>query len=129
MSAVLAVGTSSSSLTDISPDPSALTWGLQDISSADAGRVQDAGNTMHKMRTSQKRKLALTWAEPTAAQVSAILTAFNPEYVWVRYWDAMAGEEQVRQFYVGDRSAPLRWVRLPGRGTRFQTLSFDIIER
>ena len=42
---MLYVGTSASSLTAISLDPSSMEFGLQDISAADAGRVQDAGNT------------------------------------------------------------------------------------
>ena len=128
MTAVLAVGPDPSHLTDITPDPSALQWGLQDISASDAGRVHDAGNTMYKMRTSQKRKLNITWIEPTASQAAAILQAFNAEYFYVRYFDAMAGAYQVRQFYAGDRSAPFRWHEIMG-GTRFSTLSFDIIER
>ena len=49
--AMLSVGTNPSNLVDISLDPAQLTWGLQDISASDAGRVQDAGNTMYKMRT------------------------------------------------------------------------------
>ncbi len=129
MAQLLAVGTTPESLTEIYPDPSALTYGLQDISASDAGRVHDGGNTMYKMRTSQKRKLNITWTLPTAAQASNILRAFNPEYVFVRYWDVMDGELQIREFYVGDRSAPFQWYQLDDKGTRMSTLSFDIIER
>lgn len=125
---ILAVGTTPNNLRDISLDPATLTYGLQDISSSDAGRVHDSDNRMYKMRTSQKRKLVLTWNFPTAAQVSEIMTAFNPEYIYVRYPDAMNNRNEVRQFYVGDRSAPLKWVNLPGKGTRYASLSFDIIE-
>lgn len=114
---------------DISPDPSSMTWGLQDISAADAGRVHDAGNTMYKMRTSQKRKIQLTWTLLTAAQVAAILSAFNDEYFDVRYWDAMGNGWQTRTFYAGDRTAPVKWFGLSRKGTRYATLSFDIIER
>lgn len=115
--------------TAIVPDPSAMTWGLQDISSEDAGRVHDAGNTMYKMRTSQKRKLQLTWTLLTAAQVSGILRAFNAEYFEVRYWDAMDNGWSTRTFYAGDRTAPVKWFGLSRKGTRYATLSFDIIER
>jgi hypothetical protein len=127
--AMLSVGTDAGSLTDISLDPSAMAWGLMDISASDAGRVQDSNTTMYKMRVGQKRKITLTWNNPTAAQVAEILQAFNPEYVFVRYFDAMDGAWGVREFYVGDRSAPLRWFSLPKKGTRYSTLSFDIIER
>lgn len=128
MTAVLSVGTTPSNLVDITPDPSALTWGLQDISASDAGRVHDAGNTMYKMRTSQKRKLNITWTMPTVEQASAILKAFNPEYFYVRYWDAMDGQYEIREFYCGDRTAPYKWHQIKG-GTRFSTLAFNIIER
>ena len=127
--AMLSVGSSPSNLTDITLDPAQLTWGLQDISAADAGRVQDAGNTMYKMRTSQKRKLQITWNLPTAAQAAQILQAFNPEYFYVRYFDPMEGDWSTREFYVGDRTAPFKWFNLPKKGTRYTTLSFDIIER
>lgn len=125
---MLAVGQSPKELVEIHPDPSALSWGLQDISAADSGRVHDAGNTMYKMRTSQKRKLAITWTMPTAQQASTILQAFNPEYFYVRYWDVMDACYETRVFYAGDRSAPWKWHNVNG-GTRFATLSFDIIER
>lgn len=126
---MLMVGDTPQSLSAVTPDPSSLSWGLQDISSSDAGRVQDAGNTMYKMRTSQKRKLDLVWTLLTDAQASAILSAFNPEYFYVRYFDVMDGAWQVRQFYAGDRSAPFQWFQLPVKGTRLATVSFNIIER
>lgn len=126
--AILAVGTSASNLSNISLDPSSLEWGLQDISASDAGRVQDSGNTMYKMRLSQKRKLNITWTMPTRAQAAEILQAFNPEYIFVRYFDPMENALNIREFYVGDRSAPFKWVDIMG-GTRLTTLSFNIIER
>ena len=125
--AVLSVGPSPSALKPISLDPSALSWGLQDVSASDAGRVHDAGNTMYKMRTSQKRKLDITWTMPTAAQASEILQAFNPEYFWVQYWDAMDNQMEVREFYAGDRQAPFKWMNNKGR--YFSTVQFNIIER
>lgn len=128
MSAVLAVGTDSGHLVEIHPDPYKFSWGLNDVSGTDAGRTIDAGATMYKQRITQKRKIGLAWRNPDHAAVGRILRAFNPEYVWVRYFDAMEDAMAVRQFYVGDRSAPLRWYNTLG-GTRFQELSFDIIER
>lgn len=127
--AMLAVGPTSSSLVEIQPDPSALTYGLQDISSSDAGRVHDPGNTMYKMRTSQKRKLSITWTLATAEQATAILRAFNPEYFWVRYFDVLDGQVEVREFYAGDRTAPFKWYEVPLKGTRLAQVQFDVIER
>lgn len=110
------------------PDPSKCEYGLMDVSSDDAGRVMDANATMYKQRICQKRKLNLGWKNPPAETVSRVLTAVNPEYIQVRYWDAMDGRFETRTFYVGDRSAPLRWFQILD-GTRFEELSFDLIER
>ncbi len=126
--AMISVGPDSGHLTAIEPDPAKFEWGLQDVSAEDAGRVRDASATMYKQRLAQKRKIKLAWANPEHDAVGRILRAFNTEYVWVRYFDAMADAWQVRQFYVGDRSAPLRWFQTLG-GTRYETLEFDIIER
>jgi hypothetical protein len=127
MPALISVGTSPSGLTPITPDPAELTWGLQDISTADAGRTQSG--KMYKMYVTQKRKLQLSWVLPTAAQASAILQAFNHEYFYVRYFDVLDGRLETREFYVGDRTAPFKWYNLPGKGTRMASLKFDVIER
>lgn len=121
------VGASPSSLASLSRQPSDIQFGLQDISSSDAGRVQDANSTMYKMRVGQKRKLSLTWQNVTLGQASEILQAFNPEYVWVRYIDLLDGGWALRQFYVGDRSAMFFQISLPD-GTTLKQVSFDIIE-
>lgn len=109
------------------PTPSSFTWGLQDNSASDAGRVQDATDTMYKNRTSQKRKLQLAWNGLSKEQTSAILQAFNPEYIDVTYPDAMSGTDETRTFYVGDRTAPIKIWTLNNK--RYEQLSFNIIER
>ena len=128
MANAIKVGTSSSNLAALPCEPTKIDWGLQDISGSDAGRVQDANNTMYKMRTSQKRKISLAWTNPSMSDASTILKAFNPEYVYVQYLDPMEGAVSVRQFYVGDRSAPFRMIELPN-GSVMTTVSFNIIER
>lgn len=132
MAASLAVGTSAGKLADVPVEPDGIGYGLQDISASDSGRTNDANCTMQKRRIAQKRKLSLTWANPTLAQASAILTMFNPQYVHVRYLDVMDGKFETREFYVGDRSSPFRQIALTdpkGQRTVMSTLSFDIIER
>jgi hypothetical protein len=109
------------------PAPDDWGWALMDISAPDAGRTQDGGNTMHKMRVGQKRKLSPTWKNRSDAQVAQILRAFNPEYVYVRYLDAMDDAYQVRLFYVGDRSSALRTVHIGG--AVYSSLNFNLVER
>ena len=69
------------------PNPSKMSWSLQDVSIGDSGR--DDTGYMYKGRITQKRKLELEWSAITPDKASIILNAFNPEYVNVRYFDAM----------------------------------------
>jgi hypothetical protein len=106
-------------------DPSGFEWGLQDVSAADAGRTDDM--LMHKNRLGQKRKIKLSWNNPTPEEAASILQAFNPEYVFVTYPDSMSGTDETREFTVGDRSAQMRsWA---ANYKRYTQVVFNIIER
>jgi hypothetical protein len=106
-------------------DPSVFEWGLQDISASDAGRTDDT--IMHKNRLGQKRKLKMAWNNPTPSEAATILQAFDPEYIMVTYPDAKSGLTETREFYTGDKSAPMRaWT---ARYKRYIQVTFDIIER
>lgn len=107
------------------PCPSTFDWNLQDISAAESGRSDDT--LMHKNRVGQKRKISLAWVAKDWRTTSKILKAFNPEYIMVRYPDMMSGNYETREFYVGDRTAPVLfwWVG----NKRIEQVSFDIIER
>lgn len=107
------------------PCPSAFSWGLQDVSSAESGRTEDT--TMHKNRVGQKRKIELQWNAMSVADTARILQAFNPEYVQVTYPDMMSGVTETRTFYVGDRSAPVKQWFVGGK--LIESISFNIIER
>lgn len=105
--------------------PSALDWGINDISASDAGRTQDG--IMHKNRVARKRKIALKWANPTPSETSSILSAFSGEYVNVTYFDPLDGRLETRTFYSGDQSAPVKIWTVNNK--RYSEVSFDIIER
>lgn len=105
--------------------PSAFTWGLTDLTDDDAGRTQDG--KMHKSRVGQKRKLSLGWNHPTKEETAALLQAFNPEYVQVTYPDSMSGEEEIREFYVGDRSAPVKIWTVQNK--LYEQISLELNER
>ncbi|WP_304598240.1 hypothetical protein, partial [Adlercreutzia caecimuris] len=102
MASSLQVGTSPNNLKDLPVEPDKLDWGLNDISSDDAGRVKDAKCTMYKNRIAQKRKIALGWSNPTFAQVSALMRMFAPEYLYVRCKDPLDGGWATHEFYTGD---------------------------
>ena len=107
------------------PTPSKYEWSLQDVSVGDSGR-DDTGK-MYKGRIAQKVKIALEWAGKSPTVVSTVLAAFNPEYVEVTYFDPLTNSNQLKTFYVGDRSAP---VKIWTTGNQiFETVAFDIIER
>lgn len=103
--------------------PSKYQWKLQDISASDAGRTEDT--VMDKHRIGQCVKLELEWQNIKPEVASDILTKFNPEYITVCYLDAMTGKYETKEFYVGDRSAPLYNSKLG----IWSNVAFNIIER
>ena len=105
--------------------PSSMTIGFQDVSNTDAGRTQDA--LMHKNMIAQKRKIDFVWAAPTPAEAHAILTAFNPEYFNVTYYDPLVGDTVTKTFYSGDKSAPIKIWTVGHK--RYEQIAFNVIER
>lgn len=99
------------------------TWDLEDVSASDAGRTEDV--MMHKKRIGQVDAISLRWSNLTTAEVSTILKAFNPEYITVEYLSPLEGEFVTKEFYVGNRSAPMYSSALNLWGN----VSFKIIAR
>lgn len=105
--------------------PSKLKWKKSDISGSDAGRTDDT--LMHKNRVGKKRALSLGWVNLSKQEIHEILVAFDPEYVFVTYWDPLDGKDVTREFYTGDIEANVKWW---AKGKeRYSTLDFDIVER
>jgi len=98
-------------------------WKLEDLSAADAGRTETYG--MDKARMGQIVGLDLRWQNVTTEDASAILKAFNPEYITVCYLDPKEGLFRTSEFYVGDRAAPMYNCKLG----LWSEISFSIIER
>lgn len=103
--------------------PSAYQYDLQDVSRANAGRTEDG--KMHKERIGQCVKIELRWDNIDTATCSAILQAFNPEYFNVTYLDTKANAFRTKEFYAGDRTAPMYNAKLG----LWSNLTFNIIER
>ena len=107
------------------PNPSKLSWGLQDVSIGESGR--DDTGYMYKGRICQKRKLELEWSAVSPDDASTILNAFNPEYVNVRFYDALENNWKIINAYVGDRTAPVKiWTV---KSKIYETIKLDVIER
>lgn len=107
------------------PCPSTWSWGLQDVSMGESGRTDDA--LMWKNRISQKRKIQIGFSAVTDTDAHTILQAINPEYIDVTYFDPLDGQTVTRNFYVSDRTAPVKWW-FDGKKI-YESLSFDLIER
>lgn len=111
-------------------DPSALNWGISDVSSDESGRSTNDGKAQKDV-LAQKRKLEISWSQPTKQEVSTILTAVNyttvGSFFSVKYPDAMSGNNETRVFYVGDRTAPMRTWTFNNKA--YTSLSFSIIEQ
>lgn len=86
------------------PDPATLTYGINDIDSAETGR--NAEGTMIRDRVGSKVKLQCSWHALTPTQISTILNAIDDESFSMTYPDAKAGANVTKTFYVGDRSTP-----------------------
>lgn len=121
---LIKVGTAQNNLVDM-PNPSSLKWSLQDVSQGDSGR--DDKGYMFKGRVTQKVKLELAWNAVSPTVASQVLQAFDPEYVYVRYFDPKAGNWRIMESYVGDRSAPVRIWAVNNK--LYESISFDVIER
>ena len=105
------------------PCPSKFDWKLSDVSSADAGRTEDG--KMHKERIAQKVHIELEWQNlNNDATIQTILTAFQPEYINVEYFDYKDMAYVTKKFYVGDRT-----VSALSRSKTISTISFNIIEQ
>lgn len=113
----LMVGTSPYDLYDV-PNPTSIKFGYEDVSSSDAGRTNDANATMHKNLITRKRTIALAWKGLGGSETAAVLQAFGPEYVFVRYLEPEENAYVIRQFYSGNKSADV--------GTYYPTSSFQI---
>ena len=81
---------------------------------------------MHVNLITRKRKLELSWTGVDFATASEILQAVNPETFNVTYLDALTNTRLTKEFYVGDRSAPVysytdgfQW---------YSNVSFNLIE-
>ena len=107
------------------PCPSEYQWGLMDVSLGESGRTDDT--IMHKNRVGQKRKLQVSWVGLDWQQTATIMQAVNPEYMSVTYPDFLSGQMETRTFYVGDRTAPVKYWFTNRK--MIEKVSFDFIER
>ena len=118
---------SASTITVSTPDwaypPSTAQVRYNDVSSRDAGRTLDG--VMHKERIGTCVKIELRWNYVDSATAQAILAAFQPEYIYVQYYDPRTATAQTKYFYAGDRGAGIYNSALD----LFESITVNIIEQ
>ena len=83
--------------------PGGLKWSIMSIQSADSGRAENG--EMIATLVAKKRKLEIKYANLTPEDAKAILEEVSGDMFFeVTYYDVLAGEQETRTFYVGDRS-------------------------
>lgn len=87
------------------PIPSVYSYELDDVSEPDAGRVENG--YMYKKRIGQVFAVEIEWWGINSAQVSAIMQAFDAEYLNVKLWNAKTASFETVEMYVGNRTAPM----------------------
>ena len=110
------------------PCPAAYQFDIEDVSAQGAGRTEDV--TMNKKQIGQVYGITMEWRGLTTAQGNAVLKAFNPEYIYVRYLDLLNGVATdnyyvTKEFYMGNRSSVL-YDSVKGR---WASIKFKIITR
>lgn len=105
------------------PCPSSYQWEIEDISDANAGRTEAL--KMDKNKIGSIVKLELEWQNVTNDIANQVLRAFKDEYFTVRYYDLAYGTYVTKEFYCGNRTAPMYSHKLG----IWKKLAFNIIER
>ena len=118
---------SATAITISTPDwqypPATAKVSYNDVSSQDAGRTLDG--VMHKERIGTCVKIELKWNYVNSATAQAILAAFQPEYIYVQYYDPRTATAQTKYFYAGDRGAGVYNSALD----LFESITVNIIEQ
>lgn len=87
------------------PDPSGLTWGIDDIDSN--GTTRNQNGDLFRDRVAVKRKIECSWPPLTPSKCSTLLKAVKDQFFQITYPDAEEGGNRTMIAYVGPRSAPM----------------------
>lgn len=118
---ILRIGSTSSNLVDM-PSPTVMDVGIQDISKAS----RNANGRMIKERIATKDKIELSWAYLSAEDAKTILQAVKAESFWVGYMYPVTNAYTVKEFYAGDRKAPM--LDYNNGVYRYKDVAFNCIE-
>lgn len=103
-----------------------LAWQRADVDGPNAGRTLDA--EMHRDRVAIKIRWDVTCRPVTAAELSKILTAVEPEYVTVQYTDPVTNTVKTGTFY--SNNIPANFMMITRGGVEYWTgVTFPLIQK
>lgn len=105
------------------PTPQTYGWSYEDLDSEEGTGRNNATGEMFRDKVTSKRKLSFTWPPLSIADTAKLLQALEPEFVSVRYLDALKGDYDTRTFYAGPKNANC------GHRAHWLGLSANLIEK
>lgn len=106
-------------------DPSKMSYTISDMDSDETFR--SLTGELIRDRITTKVKLECSWNAMDVTSMSTLLTAMQDVFFQLTYFDAKAGKELTKTFYVGDRTASIYSV-IDGKIV-YQSFSANFIER
>lgn len=101
-------------------------WQRNDIDDPDSGR--DLSGKMRRGRVASKIRLDITCRLLTARETSIVLTAIQPEFVSVTYYDPQVGAEVTKTMYSNNNPASFQ-IRQTGGTEWWSGITFPLIEQ
>lgn len=103
-----------------------LKWSRNDIDASNSGRDTQDG-LMHRARVAIKTRLDVTCKPLTNAEAKTVLTAIQPEWLWVKYYDVQAGSIQTKKMY--SNNIPATALITKGTTDYWTGITFPLIEQ
>lgn len=118
----------SNNFTNITPYIAAqgLKWTRNDVDAQGSGRDTEDG-LLHRHRVAQKIRLDITCRPLLQEELNALLNAIDPEWLQVRYWDALAGDYVTKIMYTS--TVPAAFYFDDGVRQYWTGVEFPLIER
>lgn len=118
-----AKGAEDSALSPLPKQPSQIKFGLYDVSDENAGRTADGAMQANKLGSCVK--IEMSWNVLNSVTAQSLFSLFSSEYFDVRFYNPYTGQIDRKEFYCGDRSAPLYNSTLD----IWKDVAFNIIQR
>ena len=103
-----------------------LSWQRSDVDGPNAGRTLDA--EMHRDRVATKVRWDVTCRPLKSSELSAVLSAIEPEYVTVTYTDPVTAKVKTGEFY--SNNVPAQFLMVNNAGVEYWTgVTFPLIQK